>query len=710
MKINNNKIINTFVTAACILLLSFVTGCSGLSESTSAQNNKEIELKGRIALAENKAGNYKSRTATSSFNFEGTAFEIYAYKASAVNGEFDTSVKYEPKDYVSGTSFTLSLPEQAEYWIIVKAKKDNKVFAEGSVYQIIEKDNTEPVVIQLSIVYEGAGPGSVKLPVFVDSSAAAKVKKLEVIWEADRSKDAVYEFDSAGKALIEVESMDALLHPVRLNFTDEAGNVLYSCCESINVYPGVETDTWYGTAPYLEDGVFTVTDSMITAYGGQILPSTKTILFDYSFNDNGTDDFTEDDEYSYDYYLVDDVTGSLPATAFTTQTVQYDSYLKNFTFFDKDGNLYHMKPDLRYSGGTLDSNKAGWQFPTLEDLYIESPYTRGFKVDLFTNIAYSIYGTEGSVEIHQYPNLISSNGESADNETMYPYDSFSVEISVFDVYNNKIYLLSQTGSYNTYNLYIFNVKQNPSGPVLEECGMYQVDPHSALHLDSDAFLKGYITDVIYQDDYLYMLYSESPDPYSPISYSGHWESIDDLNVRSRGAVLRYNLVTGTIEALGYTDYKITPESDYKLIALSNDGDILYDYNDPSQLFTVTEAGRAKYPNVYFPGQPEKEFYGPRKFLAVKPKKLIFSDEGLTFYTDDDNFLRYKNVNRIVYVDLEDFSIQEVVSPANGVSMTKNINYSLKTGIFEEVNYSIGGVASTGNSCYYLHIINDDAQD
>ena len=55
---------------------------------------------------------------------------------------------------------------------------------------------------------------------------------------------------------------------------------------------------------------------------------------------------------------------------------------------------------------------------------------------------------------------------------------------------------------------------------------------------------------------------------------------------------------------------------------------------------------------------DKAFYGPVKFIAVKPKKLVIADDGLAFYTDADGVTKYRNVNRVVTVDLESFSIIE----------------------------------------------------
>lgn len=45
------------------------------------------------------------------------------------------------------------------------------------------------------------------------------------------------------------------------------------------------------------------------------------------------------------------------------------------------------------------------------------------------------------------------------------------------------------------------------------------------------------------------------------------------------------------------------------------------------------------------------FYSPRKFLAIKPKKLIFADDGFMFYGNNDD-TRGKDVNQVIEFDIE----------------------------------------------------------
>lgn len=69
-------------------------------------------------------------------------------------------------------------------------------------------------------------------------------------------------------------------------------------------------------------------------------------------------------------------------------------------------------------------------------------------------------------------------------------------------------------------------------------------------------------------------------------------------------------------------------------------------------------GRTEYTiTSYMPDFPadtqlsSKYFYGPRKFLAIKPKKLIFADDGFMFYGTNDN-LSGKDVNQLIEFDIK----------------------------------------------------------
>ena len=68
-------------------------------------------------------------------------------------------------------------------------------------------------------------------------------------------------------------------------------------------------------------------------------------------------------------------------------------------------------------------------------------------------------------------------------------------------------------------------------------------------------------------------------------------------------------------------------------------------------------------------------FGPTKFIAIKPKKLVFADEGIFVYVEDPENPedpKYKNINRVVEIDLDAKAIVENPNPINTVvSFTKD---------------------------------------
>lgn len=143
---------------------------------------------------------------------------------------------------------------------------------------------------------------------------------------------------------------------------------------------------------------------------------------------------------------------------------------------------------------------------------------------------------------------------------------------------------------------------------------------------------------------------------------------------SYGCLLKYNPSTGKMSSLGLTNEKLL-QKDYKDTGLNvyiNDVGSWYctTYNGSNLVFNKSvSVGGVNYnpksylPNLYTPAplSPNEStdyFYGPYKFIGLKPRKLVISDDGVAFYTNDDGALCAKNVNRKVYVNLADFSIED----------------------------------------------------
>lgn len=129
--------------------------------------------------------------------------------------------------------------------------------------------------------------------------------------------------------------------------------------------------------------------------------------------------------------------------------------------------------------------------------------------------------------------------------------------------------------------------------------------------------------VLFNDCYLY------DDTINDIAYSN-----------SRGGIIKFNSDLnldssfGSNGIFGWTNTKQTSSGKN----ISSDPYTIYSYmpklfDNESQIST-------------------EHFYGPRKFIAIKPKKLIFTDDGFRFYCDNDESTDGKPTNHVIEFDIE----------------------------------------------------------
>ena len=99
---------------------------------------------------------------------------------------------------------------------------------------------------------------------------------------------------------------------------------------------------------------------------------------------------------------------------------------------------------------------------------------------------------------------------------------------------------------------------------------------------------------------------------------------------------------------------------------------------------------------------EKFLSSPSKVVGIKPKKLVIADDGLAFYTEADGSLAYKNINRLVTIDLEEFVIESI--QATNATFNSELSDYLRTATNLAPIASGGGTlvtnVSEGASCYY----------
>lgn len=620
-----------------------------------------------------------------------------------------------------GTSFTVTLTE-GEWYISAEGKNEAgdivlsglvtvNVSETGSMTDADGNSLTGEISIPLSVPSNSALTGTVSLAI-TDLTGLIKTVTVYEITENGRGDVfATADFTEGTATVRNEEKLSAGVYMVELVFDDEAGNTLYSCREAVTVIGGLTTDIWYGTSPYINGGKLVLTDAVLAAYASDVVPNTKTVLYN-AYEENSVGAASES---GYKYYLVDEagaeIIGNTAATATTTGGT-------NSFAFDSEGNFYAIQSVGSTTSQTvIYSNKAGFGTNNDNTVTISDVSLSAIAIDRKTNI---LYGFKG-IYLYAYPNLISEGNTSYFKKYGLPTGSVGTisisdnsGISVFVVYDNVLYIpfpditASATNNNEAETIYLLMQKISDDtttslNAVDYSSLMIALDNIIDLGLSDMGFSANMaVTDMLYQDGAVYLLVRER-------NYSEEqaWSSGEPLY--SRGAVVKYDTFFGTTSILGWTEQKITYSADspfgiYGYISDDSNNTPIYSHlftdedlskklvvDGSKRLNSAVEYCSSNFPTVYSAEvDSATSLFGPSKFIAVKPKRLVIADDGIAFYVNEDGALSFKNKNRVVYVDLESFAIAESETVTSGAGFDGDPKLLLTAS---------GFVDSSDGSCY-----------
>ena len=413
---------------------------------------------------------------------------------------------------------------------------------------------------------------------------------------------------------------------------------------------------------------------------GLAAPETHVALYNY---------VSDDMSGSYYHFYLTDSENVETAILDGTANFSVEEYGVNGIAFDATGNFY-INPSSYYT--TIKSNntkfsESGVSFPDALSDY--SAYC-GFAIDMIKNVAYvwgmnsPDPGSSESLHLIKCPNLI-SNGDTTDSiefvgkalPNNFTIKNVSVSNNVLYAYGIKIIYDAEDPTVEVQRSPYMVVFDISSGSSCKDLETFDVDNYltNTVHLSSNAS----VTDIFAMEGAVYLLVSEKNDG-----------SVVSKDIYRRGTIIKYVppkngkdsvkkfiplKTTKSVSDTGYSKMCLGYQSHPMYLKEKDEADNdIYTtpiiVNGLTTKYDDTKTAQSEFfPNVYALSKNwnEEEFSlsSPAKVIAVKPKKLVIADDGIAFYVDTDGSLAYKNINRVVTINLERFVIESIQATKAG---------------------------------------------
>ena len=506
--------------------------------------------------------------------------------------------------------------------------------------------------------------------------------------------------------VFEFNNVPACSYNVCLTFVTASGKYL-QIFQVVNVYKNFVTDTWYGQDDYFEldeNGQYNlvVTPDLLKNAGENIVL--------YNFDNQG----------KYNYFTTNDL-------ALVNKDIQSDlrapTTLSATDFcFGSAGLCYFLYSDTEEWKIITNPGVLTILFSVTDTMPVPSliAYDQGTK-ELYALCYVDNSGSNNNdPETTPKPDIIiyKINNLQEDINSFTKYELIS-EVSGhilkdFVVNDNVAYFAFEKDTEGTHE----DISTWTTDIALAKVDLSEYDPENNPNNSyvPSFFAKHYdhqvtINDMLYQNNKLYVLINhDHPTAFNTIYSTGEIYMLDlsDSNYqtqRSNGfAESSINTIkTGIISSLEngnifYSSYGSAND-------LSSGIPVIHEFSASIQIF-------APYSNS---GSIDTtHFAGPQKFVAIKPKKLVITDAGIALYKDDDGVTKYKEVNRVVYVNIEDLSFSGSVDVDLQLLESYNQpNLSIQDTLGDSISRYIWNSGSgtfnqlTPPETIYAHIIKED---
>ena len=374
----------------------------------------------------------------------------------------------------------------------------------------------------------------------------------------------------------------------------------------------------------------------------------------YSFSDSDSET-----PYLYNFANSLDEVGENTKSLFDSS-----SEIKDYCF-DNAGNFYFIKNDQAYKiaynhkENKYEDYTEDYAFlETAKDIMYDK--TKNFLYDLSENMNQSIVLTKfenpaGTIFKSEYNNC---SQISLDYSLFYPDNDSSTYLDYnWNIDNNTLYLTRMqqisdwyvTPPEHTYKLVIKSYNLDDLENQETQTAEYTIPSNTSISLSGTI-------DTMFQDGSLYIIFSCS---------NPNWDGSKGENRYynySTGGIVKYNTEFGQFdESFGIKGFVDTSNT-ITNIGTSN-SDVYY--------YAPTSGNN---------GTESKYFYGPKQFVAIMPKKLVFLDSGAdvsSYAYDADNKRYIPSKSRIVEYDLStnSFSSTEITGTDLGFNFSgSNISF------------------------------------